>query len=87
MVNSCSVYGCYNKKEEPKVAVFKIPKEDEIRKRWIKFLNRLGFDENSSYIFVCEKHFEEKYLNGDNKQRVRFRKGISPVPNIQLPSA
>lgn len=83
MVNSCSVYGCYNKKDDPKIAVFKIPKEEEIRKRWLKFLNRRDLNENSSYIFVCEKHFEEQYLNRDNKQRVRFRKGISPVPTIQ----
>ena len=44
--------------------VFGLPKEENLRNQCIKFMNRKDFDAKSlKYAFVCEKHFEENYLN------------------------
>ena len=87
MVNTCSVYGCHSEKEQTKTAVFKFPKENtELRQRWLRFINRKNVNPNSSYLFICVKHFEEKYLNKQNNQRVRLCNAKNPVPTIHSPS-
>ena len=57
-----------------------------IRHRCLRFINRKNVDPNSSYLFICEKHFEEKYLNKQNNQRVRLCNAKNPVPTIHPPS-
>ena len=87
MVNTCSVFGCHSEKEQTKAAVFKFPKENtELRQRWLRFINRKNVNPNSSYLFICERHFEEKYLNKQNNQRVRLCNAKNPVPTIHPPS-
>ena len=87
MVNTCSVYGCHSEKEQTKAAVFKFPKENtELRQRWLRFINKKNVNPNSSYLFICERHFEEKYLNKQNNQRVRLCNAKNPVPTIHPPS-
>ena len=83
MVNTCSVYGCYDKDNSTKSAVFRLPKDEDLKKRWLQFLNRRDINQNSSYVIICEKHFEEKHLNKENKTRVRLRKTNYPIPTIQ----
>ena len=56
-----------------------------IRHRCLRFINRKNVDPNS-YLFICEKHFEEKYLNKQNNQRVRLCNAKNPVPTIHPPS-
>ena len=48
--------------------------------------NRKNVNPNSSYLFICERHFEEKYLNKQNNQRVRLCNAKNPVPTIHPPS-
>ena len=62
-------------------AAFKIPKDLERRKSWLKFLNRKNLSEDMKYIYICELHFEEKFLNR-NKNRVRLINAKNPVPTI-----
>ena len=87
MVKSCSVYGFHSEKKETKAAVLKFPKENtELRQRWLRFINRKNVDPNSSYLFICEQHFDEKYLNKQNNQRVHLCNGKNPIPTIHPPS-
>ena len=69
MVNICAVCDCFSK--DPSKAAFKIPKDLEQRRKWLKFLNRQDLPENMKYIYICELHFEEKFLN-QNENRVRL---------------
>ena len=82
MVNKCNVFGCFTNfpKHDPGV-VCGLPKEEELRERWLKFINRSDLDKNSSYIFVCQKHFEPRFLNRGG-ERVRLIKKLNPVPTI-----
>lgn len=82
MGNKCRVKGCTtNYQNYDSGAVFKLPKEPEIRQRWIKFLNRNDVDKLKG-VFVCEKHFEDKFLN-KNQTRTCLNKSMLPVPTLQ----
>ena len=45
---------------EERKTVFSFPKEEMLRKIWIKFVNRKDWAPTPS-SFICIKHFEEKY--------------------------
>ena len=48
-------------------SVFLFPKEEDLRKRWKKFVNRKDWKPTSS-SYICIKHFEEKYYKkGENE--------------------
>ena len=80
MVNKCNVNGCRtNWQRHDAGAVFALPKS-ELKSEWIKFLNRKDADMLKT-IFICEKHFEEKFLKR-NENRVRLIITINPVPTI-----
>ena len=85
MVNKCSVYGCksnnYTGHESRTVFGLQRIKDEELKKRWFKFVNRKDLDVNSTSIFVCDKHFEEKYVN-KNEKRPRLINDANPVPTI-----
>ena len=85
MVNKCSVYGCksnnYTGHESRTVFGLQRIKDEELKKRWFKFVNRKDLDVNSTSIFVCDKHFEEKYVNR-NEKRPRLINDANPVPTI-----
>ena len=83
---SCMVDCCSNYVGEEKTTVFSFPREEHLRKIWIKFLNRTDWEPtNSSYIFI--KHFENKYYqNGEGNKRFRLIKTLNPVPTIFDPS-
>ena len=89
MVYKCCVVDCRsNYAGEERTTVFSFPKEESLRKIWIRFVNRkeLGLTPSS---FICIKHFEEKYCRkGKNDKRYRLTKTLKPVltifnPNIQ----
>ena len=83
MVNKCSCRGCFTNFEGfERGSVFALPKKDELRKQWIKFINRKEVDVYSfKYIFICEKHFEGKYLNR-NGVRTRLIASMNPIPTV-----
>ena len=83
MVFKCCMVNCRsNYAGEEKSTVFSFPKEEHLRKIWIKFVNRKDWEPtNSSYI--CIKHFEDKYYQkGEGNKRFRLIKTLKPVPTI-----
>ena len=84
MVNKCSVFGCFtNFKGHEGGTVFNMHslKDLELKKKWIKFINRKDIDLKSECVFVCVKHFEEKFIKRNN-ERPRLIKELNPVPSI-----
>ena len=87
MVFMCYVVNCcLNYAGEEKTTVFSYPKEEHLRKIWIKLVNRKDWEPtNSSYI--CIKHFEDKYYQkGGGNKRFRLIETLKPVPTIFDPN-
>ena len=55
----CTVNCCSNYTGEKSTTVFSFPKEEDLKKRWIRFVNRKDWESTSS-SYMCIKH-EEKY--------------------------
>ena len=53
------VYCRSNYAGEERKSVCSFPKEERLRKIWIKFVNRKDWEPAPS-SFICMKHFEEK---------------------------
>ena len=84
MVNKCSVFGCktnYDGHDAGTVFGLKAVKDPERKAKWFAFCNRKDLRPDGS-IFVCEKHFEEKFMRRNDKQP-RLNKNLNPVPTIQ----
>ena len=87
MVFKCCVVKCHSYcAGQEKLTVFSFPKEEHLRKIWIRFVNRKDWEPtNSSYI--CIKHFEDKYYQkGEGNKRFRLIKTLKPVPTMFDPS-
>ena len=57
-----SVVHCHSGySNEPSKVMFAFPKQDELRQKWVKFLNREAFAGTQSSQ-NCIEHFEEKYI-------------------------
>ena len=71
----CIVDCCLNYAGEERATVFTFPKEEILRKIWIKLVNRKDC--------ICIKHFEENhYRKSKNDKRYRLIKTLKPVPTI-----
>ena len=82
MPNVCSCAGCYsNKTGHPSKAAFRIPQGSDLKDRWLKFINRKDLTGEMKYVYVCELHFEEQYLNRTNS-RLRLHNAKRPIPTI-----
>lgn len=46
---------------------------------WFKFCNRNYLQRDFKYIFICDKHFEEKYIK-QNKGQPRLKMALNPFP-------
>ena len=67
MVYKCCIEGCRsNCTVEEANTVFAFPKDDDIRKRWIKFVNRKDWLP-TSLSCICKNHFEPKYFRKAKK--------------------
>ena len=88
MENLWSAVGCKSScSGDTGNAMFRVPKnETQLKSHWFKFLNRKNLSENCKYIFICETHYEEKFLYRDNKKRVRLRMTLDPFPTIHSQS-
>ena len=83
MPNICSCVGCFsNKPGQRKKAAFRLPKDPDLKERWLKFLNRKDVNDDMKYVYVCDLHFEEKYLNRANVHRIRLNNAMKPIPTI-----
>ena len=87
MVYKCCVVNCRsNYAGEDCTTVFSFPKDEHLRNRWIKFVNRKDWKPTSS-SYICIKHFEEKYYKkGKNDKGFRLNKKLKPVPTIFDPT-
>lgn len=82
MVNKCCVIGCKtNNNNEEKGPVFSLPKNEDCKQKWLKFINRKDCDSLKN-IFVCYKHFKDKFLN-INDERVTLLRKDNPVPTLR----
>ena len=85
MFNKCSVYGCYtNFDGHERATVFglnSLNSHPELRENWFRFINRNDLQRDSKSIFICIKHFEEKYIK-QNKARPRLIMELNPIPTI-----
>ena len=62
MPNKCCVFGCrsnYNKQNE--ASSFKFPKDDAMREKWLRSINRKDFTPTTHSV-VCIKHFAEQFI-------------------------
>lgn len=82
MTRKCSVPCCRSNYDgtTEKVSTFKFPEDDDLRKKWIKSINRSDFTPGK-YSFVCAKHFppefiiyEDKCIRPDGSELVVTRK-------------
>ena len=88
MPNKCTVVGCRSgykkKKDEPKEnvkqPVFCFPEDLELRKLWIRFVNRPNWLPGEHHG-ICKRHFEQKYLVV-GKQRITLNRRLKPSPTI-----
>ena len=83
MVNKWCIVGCRsNYKGEEIVRAFSFPSEEDIKNRWIEFVNRKVWQPISSAV-ICIKHFESKFLKkGEHEKRFRLIKTLKPIPTI-----
>ena len=81
MVNKCNAKGCFtNFPGHDSGAVFSLPKDDRLRENWLKFIKRKEI-ESCKYTFICEKHFEDRFLNKTGNL-IRLIMKLDPVPTI-----
>ena len=75
MVNKCCVVGCRsNYKGEEIVPVFSFPRDENIKNRRKKFVNRKDWQSTSSVV-ISIKHFEGKFLKkGEHKKGLDWLK-------------
>ena len=83
MVNKCSVVGCSSNYESGEPApVFGFPKDENLRKLWVRFINRKDWTVKKT-SFICSKHFESKYVKeGASGKRYRLNYALKPIPTI-----
>ena len=88
LVNKCCIYNCrFNYAGENHTVVFSFPRDDDLKKIWVRFVNRKDWSPSNSSV-ICIKHFEKKYLKmGERKKRCRLHMRKKPVPTIFDPSA
>ena len=78
MVIYCSVTNfSINSRGKEKGPVIKLHQKEPLRSQWIGFVGQeCSVDKN---IFICAKHFEEKYLSR-NYLRTRIKTHLNPAP-------
>ena len=87
MVNKCCIYNCRSDYAgENHTVVFSFPRDDDLKKIWVIFVNRKDWSPSNSNV-ICIKHFEKKYLKmREGKKRCRLDMSMKPVPTIFDPS-
>ncbi|XP_065684292.1 uncharacterized protein LOC136096677 [Hydra vulgaris] len=83
MVNKCCVVACTSNYNGGKVVpVFVFPKDDDLRKLWVRFVNRNFWTVTKSSV-ICLKHFYENLIHkGASAKRFRLLYNLKPVPTI-----
>ena len=81
MVNRCCIYNCRsNYAGENPAVVFSLPCDDDLKKIWVRFVNRKIWSPSNSSV-ICINHFEKEYLKvEEGKKRCRLDMRMKPVP-------
>ena len=80
MAYKCCIVTCRsNYAGEECTKVFPFPKEEDLKKRWIKFVNRKDWVP-TSLSYICIKDFEEKYYKKGKCYHLVLN--MKPVPTI-----
>ncbi|CAG9789038.1 unnamed protein product [Diatraea saccharalis] len=61
----CAVDGCSSSKRQKHISFFRLPKEEETRKKWLQLIGRPDIatsPTNPNNHFVCSLHFEESMM-------------------------
>ena len=87
MVNKCCIYNCRsNCAGENHTVVFSFPRDDDLKKILVSFVNRKDWSPSNSGL-IRTKHFENKYLKmRKGKKRCCLDMSMKPVPTIFDPS-
>ena len=77
----CSVVHCHSGYSNgPSKVMFSFPKQDELRQKWVKFLNREAFAVTHSSR-MCIDHFELRYII-PHPLKTRLNMKLNPIPTI-----
>ena len=83
MPNKCSVVGCKSGyKDGPDYPRFQFPRDQELKAKWLLFLNRPADYEVTDISFICSRHFETTYLKVTAKNLTRLNYTLDPIPTI-----
>ncbi|XP_063386694.1 uncharacterized protein LOC134672668 [Cydia fagiglandana] len=79
----CAVYGCLsNNIKNPDYSFFSIPREEEIRVRWLQVICRMDLT-SYRYHRVCEEHFKPEDILVKATRRL-LKKDV--LPTLKLPA-
>ena len=78
---SCSVYGCTSgrRKGSEKVQVFRFPKDDIMKKKWLKQIAKDTVGKDSA---ICKLHFEPRYFKNSSEVNVKSHLLPNAIPTI-----
>ena len=79
--NALSYIDCHSGYSNgPSEVMFAFPKQDELRQKWVKFLNLEAFTITQSSR-ICIQHFDEKYII-PHPLKTRLNMKLNPIPTI-----
>ena len=84
IVDACEPSSSQELNLKENVPSFHFPSEEthsELRKEWIKFVNRPSNWKPSKSSVICIKHFEDRFIiNGKRRKTLNMK--LNPVPSI-----
>ena len=81
MPDKCCIVGCrVNYTGGPKKSVFYFPQDEELKRKWIRFVNRKDWIP-SKHSVICVDHFADEFITIHNKKSL-LKLNISAVPSI-----
>ena len=81
MPDKCCIVGCEsNYSGGSKKSVFYFPKDDDLKRKWVPFVNRKDWIPTKHSV-ICVDHFEEKYVARHTKKTL-LKWNLSPTPSI-----
>lgn len=68
MPRNCCVPGCTSNYQVCDTSVFRFPRDEECRQRWVKAINRKDFTPTNNTA-VCGKHFEPRFIITEDRMK------------------
>ena len=68
MPDKCCIIGCKtNYIDGPKNSVFYFPQDEELKKKWIRFVNRKKWT-STKHSVICAEHFSDDLIISHKKK-------------------